>query len=132
MVKTLSGPVRGSSSGQVKELVIFFHGYGADGNDLISLADHFADILPNAEFFAPNAPDYCEIGGVGYQWFPISQNKNGTLDLDAKDEILNSVNIIDDWINDLMSKMSTCKTLLEAFLCTAKVFSSTMSTIIAS
>ena len=117
MVKTLSGPVRGSSSEQVKELVIFFHGYGADGNDLISLADHFADILPNAEFFAPNAPDYCEMGGVGYQWFPISQNKNGTLDLDAKDEILNSVNIIDDWINDLISKknVQTSKILLIGF-----------------
>ena len=104
MVKTLSGPVRRSSSDQVNELVIFFHGYGADGNDLISLADHFAAVLPNAEFFAPNAPDYCEMGGVGYQWFPISQNINGTLDLGARDEILSSVNVIDDWINDLISK----------------------------
>ena len=117
MVKTLSGPVRGSSSDQINELVIFFHGYGADGNDLISLADHFAAVLPNAEFFAPNAPDYCEMGGVGYQWFPISQNRNGTLDLDARDEILSSVNIIDDWIKDLISKknVQTSKILLIGF-----------------
>ncbi len=117
MVKTLSGPVRGSSSDQVNELVIFFHGYGADGNDLISLADHFAGVLPDAEFFAPNAPDYCEMGGVGYQWFPISQNRNGTLDLDARDEILSSVDIIDKWINDLISKKNvhSSKILLIGF-----------------
>ena len=88
MVGNLSGPVRQPKSGKINELVIFFHGYGADGNDLISLSDQFTSVLPSAEFYAPNAPDLCEMGGVGYQWFPIRQNNNGTLDLSAKEESL--------------------------------------------
>ena len=104
MVKGLSGPIRKSQSGKVNELVIFLHGYGADGNDLISLSDHFAKLLPNAEFHSPNAPDKCEMGGLGYQWFPIRQNKNGTIDLNARNEIISSVNKINEWIDSLLAE----------------------------
>ena len=117
MVGNLSGPVRQPKSGKINELVIFFHGYGADGNDLISLSDHFTSVLPSAEFYAPNAPDLCEMGGVGYQWFPIRQNNNGTLDLNAKEEISRSVRLIDSWLNDLISKKNihSSKVLLVGF-----------------
>ena len=36
-------------------LVILLHGYGADGKDLLSLADHWKDALPSTEFIAPDA-----------------------------------------------------------------------------
>ena len=36
MSKSLSGPVKNSITGKTNKVVIFFHGYGADGNDLIS------------------------------------------------------------------------------------------------
>jgi phospholipase/carboxylesterase len=48
------------------------HGYGADGQDLIGLAQHWQSLLPTVAFAAPNAPARIP-GGPGYQWFPISR-----------------------------------------------------------
>jgi phospholipase/carboxylesterase len=52
-------------------LVVFLHGYGADGADLLGLADVLGPHLPGVAFAAPDAPDRCVGGGFGYQWFPI-------------------------------------------------------------
>lgn len=67
----LTGPERPASSGSPDSLVVFLHGYGADGNDLIGLAEPLAQHLPDTRFVAPNAPDRCANNPAGYQWFPI-------------------------------------------------------------
>jgi phospholipase/carboxylesterase len=68
----LSGPSRSPASGKPpRQLVIFLHGYGADGADLIGLAPFFAQALPDAAFMAPNAPERCSMG-FGFQWFGIT------------------------------------------------------------
>ena len=56
---------------QAGALVVFLHGYGADGADLLGLADVLAPHLPGVAFVAPDAPERCIGGGFGYQWFPI-------------------------------------------------------------
>lgn len=58
--------------GPATHLVVLVHGYGADGNDLIGLAEHWRGLLPTVAFAAPNAPTRIS-GGPGYQWFPISR-----------------------------------------------------------
>ena len=68
---TLSGPMREAQSGDAQSLVIFLHGYGADGNDLIGIGDVLAEHLPNTMFMAPNAPQRSAMNPMGYQWFPI-------------------------------------------------------------
>ena len=68
---TLTGPERPAASGRADSLVIFLHGYGADGNDLIGLAEPLAPHLPNTRFLAPNAPERCRNNPTGFQWFPI-------------------------------------------------------------
>ena len=68
---TLSGPMREAQSGEALSLVIFLHGYGADGNDLIGIGDVLAEHLPNTMFMAPNAPQRSAMNPMGYQWFPI-------------------------------------------------------------
>ncbi|MDB5430331.1 MAG: phospholipase [Caulobacter sp.] len=52
-------------------LVIFLHGYGSNGADLISLAPYFQAALPDAAYLAPNAPEECPGAPDGYQWWPI-------------------------------------------------------------
>jgi len=47
------------------------HGYGSDGNDLISLAEFWQKDMANALFVAPNAPEKCAINPMGYQWFAL-------------------------------------------------------------
>lgn len=70
-VMELDGPALApADGGDAKKLVILLHGYGADGNDLASLAPLFAQMLPDAFFVSPNAPLPCEMG-AGYQWFSI-------------------------------------------------------------
>jgi len=54
-----------------KALVVFLHGYGADGADLLGLADVLAPHLPEVAFIAPDAPEPCSGGGFGRQWFSI-------------------------------------------------------------
>lgn len=74
MTIKLSGPMLWPKSGHPDKLVVLLHGYGSDGNDLIGLAPHFAEILPGALFVAPNAPTPCAINPSGYQWFPVSMD----------------------------------------------------------
>ncbi len=71
MARTLEGGRKASKSGEVSSVVIFLHGYGADGSDLLGLADPLADHLPDTVFYAPNAPERCIGNPMGYQWFPI-------------------------------------------------------------
>jgi phospholipase/carboxylesterase len=70
-MQKLDGPFIAPKSGKAKQLVIFLHGYGSNGEDLISIADEWADGLPDAAFISPNAPSVCEAFSAGYQWFPI-------------------------------------------------------------
>lgn len=56
---------------QARRAVVFLHGYGADGADLLGLADVLAPHLPDTAFYAPDAPERCANNPYGYQWFPI-------------------------------------------------------------
>ncbi|HEX4028326.1 MAG TPA: hypothetical protein VHX18_11965 [Rhizomicrobium sp.] len=68
----LTGPTMAPARGPATHLVVLVHGYGADGQDLIGLAQHWQSLLPTVAFAAPNAPARIP-GGPGYQWFPISR-----------------------------------------------------------
>lgn len=70
---TLSGPMLPPHAGEKPRLaVVLLHGYGSDGNDLIALGQHWSPLLPQALFVAPNAPEPAAQNPAGYQWFPIS------------------------------------------------------------
>ena len=60
------------SGGAPKQIVLLLHGYGSSGADLISLAPHWQDALPNALFLGPNAPHRCSTREAGYQWWGLS------------------------------------------------------------
>lgn len=62
---------KGAAQGTAKRIVVFVHGYGADGADLLGLADPLAPHLPDTAFFAPDAPEPCAGNPFGRQWFPI-------------------------------------------------------------
>lgn len=65
----LKGPELGPRSGTAKRLVIFLHGLGADGNDLLSIGPMLD--LPDTHFASPNAPFPCDMAPYGYQWFSL-------------------------------------------------------------
>lgn len=67
----LSGPVFGPVRPPAGQFVLFLHGVGADGNDLIGLAPEFGRVLPHAAFASPNAPEPCDFAPMGRQWFSL-------------------------------------------------------------
>src|SRR5262245_11677966 len=76
----ISGPSFGpAAGGRTRQLVILLHGYGADGNDLLGLAPHWARLLPHAEFLAPHAPFPCEMSPYGRQWFGFEGRNPGMI-----------------------------------------------------
>lgn len=69
----LSGPRLEPHSGNpARQLIVFLHGYGADGSDLLGLGQQIAPLFPDAAFIAPNAPERCAMSMTGYQWFPLT------------------------------------------------------------
>lgn len=76
----ISGPIIEPSSGNSpKQMIIFVHGYGADGNDLIGLANYFQSTLPEAIFLSPHAPEACSMNPSGYQWFDLTSTDPAVL-----------------------------------------------------
>jgi phospholipase/carboxylesterase len=69
---SINGPRLAPKSGHAKQLVVFLHGYGADGNDLVEVGRQWQRWLPDAAFLAPHAPEPCSMSPMGRQWFPLT------------------------------------------------------------
>jgi phospholipase/carboxylesterase len=72
MAAELDGPRLAPRSGRARQLVVFLHGYGADGNDLIEIGRAWQQLLPEAAFVSPHAPEPCGQAPVGRQWFALT------------------------------------------------------------
>jgi len=76
---TLTNHLRQAASGKPDNLVVFLHGYGADGKDLLGLSDILKQGLPNTLFISPDAPNSCTLNPMGYEWFPIPRFDGSSL-----------------------------------------------------
>jgi len=72
MAAELNGPRIEPRTGKARHLVVFLHGYGADGNDLIDIGRAWQQLLPDAAFVSPHAPRPCAQAPVGREWFPLT------------------------------------------------------------
>ena len=68
----LDGPRLAPRSGKARQLVVFLHGYGADGNDLIDIGGQWQALLPDAAFVSPHAHEPCGGAPYGRQWFGLT------------------------------------------------------------
>lgn len=60
-------------NGTPKSLVLFLHGYGANGQDLISIGHEWQAQLPNTVFISADAPEPCAMNPFGgFQWFDLT------------------------------------------------------------
>jgi len=84
-------------SGKAKSLVVFLHGYGANGADLFGLADPLAPHLPDTVFLAPDAPEQAQ-GGYGLQWFPIPWI-DGSSELAAHDGLIRAARDLNSFLD---------------------------------
>ena len=71
MTRVLKAGRKEALSGETRSAVVFLHGYGANGADLLGLADPLGEHLPDTLFVAPDAPETIPGMPSGLQWFPI-------------------------------------------------------------
>ncbi len=95
MTRVLQAERKEPLSGETRSVVVFLHGYGANGADLLGLADPLGEHLPDTLFVAPDAPENCPGAPMGYQWFPIpwidgSSEEESRRGMDAAVEDLNA------------------------------------------
>jgi phospholipase/carboxylesterase len=73
MAVELDGPrLEPRAGAPARQLVVFLHGYGADGKDLIEIGRAWQTLLPQAAFVSPHAPEPCGQAPTGRQWFPLT------------------------------------------------------------
>lgn len=77
-------------------MVILLHGYGANGQDLISLGEGWAKDLPGVVFVSPDAPNKCDMSPFGLQWFGLGDWSPVSLSRGAQ--------AVSPWLNDLISQ----------------------------
>ena len=71
MTRVLNAGRKEPVSGTTRSVVVFLHGYGANGPDLLGLADPLGEHLQDTLFVAPDAPEIVPGMPNGFQWFPI-------------------------------------------------------------
>ncbi|HKL70362.1 alpha/beta hydrolase [Salibaculum sp.] len=88
-------------SGEMRSAVVFLHGYGANGQDLLGLAEPLGEHLPDTAFFAPDAPESCAAAPFGLQWFPIPWI-DGSSEEEAKAGLARAAADLDAFLDGLM------------------------------
>ncbi|EPX78934.1 alpha/beta hydrolase [Litoreibacter arenae] len=116
MTRVLDSSRKGSKSGEDSSLVIFLHGYGADGADLLGLADPLAEHLPDTVFVAPNAPERCTGNPMGFQWFPIPWI-DGSSEEESERGMMQAVDDLNAYVDAAMEDegVSEAETILVGF-----------------
>jgi phospholipase/carboxylesterase len=96
-----------SDSKNPKYLVILLHGYGSNGENLISLAHEIKRALPEAHYIAPNAVEPWE-GGFpdSYQWFSLSDGFNRHALETMSENIKNSNKILTNFIDVQLARFN--------------------------
>lgn len=93
---------RASASGEDTSVVIFLHGYGADGADLLGLAEPLAQHLPDTVFVAVDAPTRSMANPSGFQWFPIPWI-DGSSESAAAEGLRHSAKLVDAFIDRVLA-----------------------------
>ena len=75
MPRERDGPRLEPKAGAAKRLVVFLHGYGADGNDLIEIGRAWQGLLPDTAFVSPHTPEPCGQAPTGRQWFALTMRE---------------------------------------------------------
>lgn len=101
MTRVLNAGRKAPLSGQTRSVVVFLHGYGANGADLLGLADPLGEHLPDTLFVAPDAPEVCAGAPMGFQWFPIPWIDNSSEE-EAERGMAQSVEDLNAFLDALM------------------------------
>src|SRR5262249_49880825 len=96
-----------AAEGKPNSIVVFLHGYGANGDNLIPLGKAWASLLPHTLFVAPHGPAVAERNPFGNQWFSLPEwDPDRPLTATQLDEKLQEINqfvpAFNQYLDDLL------------------------------
>ena len=86
---------------KARSAVVFLHGYGADGADLLGIADILSPHMPETAFYAPDAAEPSVNNPMGRQWFPIPW-MDGSTEAQARASLQSSADDIDAFLDKVL------------------------------
>jgi phospholipase/carboxylesterase len=101
--RPLQSDRKGAPKGAVQSAVIFVHGYGANGADLMGLADPLAPHMPNTVFYSPDAPESCAGNPFGFQWFSIPW-MDGSTEEQSRAGMLQAVDDLNAFVDHVLAE----------------------------
>lgn len=99
--RPLKSARKGAAKGAARSVIVFVHGYGANGADLLGLADPMAPNLPHTAFYSPDAPDRCPGNPSGRQWFGIPR-LDGTAESVSRAAMAQSARDLDAFLDKVL------------------------------
>lgn len=97
----LFGPELPPMGGGPDSLVVLAHGWRADGDDMLALAQQWAPSLPNTWFMAPNAPIASEELFGSFQWYDLSPENRHTRGAAIRE----AANILNDFVDQQLAAL---------------------------
>jgi len=67
--------IKPDNENEINNVIILFHGYGGNGEDISMLTLNWKRFLPNTVFLCPDGHEACEISPNGFQWFDLSKDE---------------------------------------------------------
>ena len=101
MTRALQSERRGPQ--RADAAIVMLHGYGADGADLLGLADPLAPHLPGTAFYSPDAPERCRNNPFGRQWFPIPW-LDGSSEAEARAGLVEAAADLDAFLDRVLAE----------------------------
>jgi len=98
---SLTGPDARPLSGKLpKQMLVFLHGLGADGDDLFGLTPYFQEALPDAYCVSLHAPFACDMAPYGKQWFSLQDRTEAVL----VQEIQKAADILNPYLDEQLQQ----------------------------
>ena len=91
-----------SSTNGYRNIIFILHGYGANADDLLSIATYWKRFLPNTLLCLPNAPNVCQVSQTGFEWFDLMQTDNNKI----LNEKLESLKKLEDTIEQKLKHLN--------------------------
>ena len=66
--------IKSEKGKDIKNIVVLFHGYGGDGEDISLLTLNWKRHISNTIFICPNGHESCVLNPSGYQWFDLTRD----------------------------------------------------------
>ncbi len=85
-----------------KQLVVFLHGVGANGQDLLGLGNEWQKALPECAFISPDGSQVYDMAPFGRQWFSL-QDRSSAAILDGAEK---TRPVLDSYLDTLLTEFS--------------------------